>query len=324
MRWKLWLARTLTGLGLLLLLLVLVRFYTADWTGFAARTLWDWIPLVSPFLLFVIGYLLNRSDSAQERLTQNKQLEEERRIERERVEEAVVRSYINEINESLLSHRLRTSSPGKEIRRVARALTLTSLREVGAARKATIVRFLYDACLIGHVGEDQRSVGAVVQLCGADLAGVNLTGANLRLADLSGVNLVGADLTGADLTGANLAGANLAEADLTGANLRLINSQYPSPYSWCFPPDLFLYLTCSVEEFAGTNFEGANFEGASLGWANLIRCRFSYCKGLTFNQLDQALSLRGATLPDYVDPDKFGIKFRGIPLRDKNTPEPEP
>ena len=43
--------------------------------------------------------------------------------------------------------------------------------------------------------------------------------ANLAGADLTGADLPGANLTRADLIGANLSGANLTDADLTGANL---------------------------------------------------------------------------------------------------------
>ena len=56
-------------------------------------------------------------------------------------------------------------------------------------------------------------------LTGADLTGANLFRANLTGADLTGANLTGADLTGANLAGADLAGANLTGANLTGANL---------------------------------------------------------------------------------------------------------
>jgi uncharacterized protein YjbI with pentapeptide repeats len=46
-------------------------------------------------------------------------------------------------------------------------------------------------------------------------SGIQLAGANLRLASLFGTNLTQADLSGADLAGAKLSGANLAGAKLT-------------------------------------------------------------------------------------------------------------
>ena len=53
-------------------------------------------------------------------------------------------------------------------------------------------------------------------LCGANLCGANLRGAKLRGANLCGANLRGAKLRGADLYGANLCGANLGGVDLCG------------------------------------------------------------------------------------------------------------
>ncbi|EHD7807879.1 pentapeptide repeat-containing protein [Salmonella enterica] len=54
----------------------------------------------------------------------------------------------------------------------------------------------------------------------ANLCGTNLRGADLRGADLCGADLRGADLRGADLCDANLRGADLRGADLCDANLR--------------------------------------------------------------------------------------------------------
>lgn len=48
---------------------------------------------------------------------------------------------------------------------------------------------------------------------------VDLSGAGLRALDLTGADLAGADLAGADLRGASLARAGLAGATLRGANL---------------------------------------------------------------------------------------------------------
>ena len=58
-----------------------------------------------------------------------------------------------------------------------------------------------------------------IPMVGVDLAGANLTKANLNLADLAEANLALADLTDATLWGANLAHTNLHFTDLTRANL---------------------------------------------------------------------------------------------------------
>ena len=64
---------------------------------------------------------------------------------------------------------------------------------------------------------------AKINLSGALLSKVVLTGANLEQADLSNAILVNANLTDANLTGANLTGANLTGANLTGVNLENVN-----------------------------------------------------------------------------------------------------
>jgi hypothetical protein len=62
-----------------------------------------------------------------------------------------------------------------------------------------------------------------INLSGAFLSQVVLTGANLEQADLSNAVLINANLTDANLTGANLTGANLTGANLTGVNLESVN-----------------------------------------------------------------------------------------------------
>ncbi|MCC5669802.1 pentapeptide repeat-containing protein [Nostoc sp. CHAB 5784] len=77
------------------------------------------------------------------------------------------------------------------------------------------------------------------------LAGLNLSGASLLQVILTGVNLEQTNLSNAELIGANLAGANLQQANLAGANLQQAN-------------------------LAGANLAGANLTGANLQQANLM------------------------------------------------------
>ncbi|WGV23544.1 pentapeptide repeat-containing protein [Halotia branconii] len=77
--------------------------------------------------------------------------------------------------------------------------------------------YLLQVMLTG-VNLEQTNLSNAV-LIGANLADTNLTGANLTGTDLTSANLTGANLTGANLTGANLTGANLTGANLQTANL---------------------------------------------------------------------------------------------------------
>jgi TIR domain/Pentapeptide repeats (8 copies) len=65
-----------------------------------------------------------------------------------------------------------------------------------------------------------------VNLAGAELSVAQLAGANLRAADLSAANFYGADLRLADLSAANLTKANLGEANLRLADLHLADLSF--------------------------------------------------------------------------------------------------
>src|SRR5512144_1170371 len=92
---------------------------------------------------------------------------------------------------------------------------------------------------------------------------------DLHCCYLRGANLTGADLSGANLFGANLSGfrsyANLSRANLSEA-----------------------YLI------------GANLFRVNLFRANLFRANLSGVRNLTREQLLEAESTEGATLPDYL------------------------
>jgi uncharacterized protein YjbI with pentapeptide repeats len=134
-------------------------------------------------------------------------------------------------------------------------------------------------------------------LTGTNLKGANLTGANLEGADLRGVNLEGANLTGADLRGANLLGAYLLGAYLYGVNL------YGTDLTGADLEGIHLEGANLTEtDLYGANLYGANLEGANLEGANLLG---AYLYGadlkdtiVTPEQLAQARSLTGATMPD--------------------------
>jgi hypothetical protein len=80
-----------------------------------------------------------------------------------------------------------------------------------------------DVPKLARAGYLTRADLADVNLAGADLTRAYLAGADLARADLTDVNLAGADLTRADLARAYLADAYLADAYLARANLARAN-----------------------------------------------------------------------------------------------------
>jgi len=95
-----------------------------------------------------------------------------------------------------------------------------------------------------------------------DLQGADLSGANLDGSDLRWANLDGAVLSGTKLSEAYLSGADLSETNLIRANLR------------------------------GANLSEADLRGVALREASLAQAI------VTVEQLEQARSLEGATLPN--------------------------
>jgi uncharacterized protein YjbI with pentapeptide repeats len=220
-----------------------------SWTGLAdytkppgvtdrGKTLWDWLELlIIPAVLAGGAMWFSRAEH-----------EAERRIADDRLREAALQGYLDKMTELLLEKELRTSKEEDEVRAVARARTLTALRQLDGARKGTLLRFLYEADLI-------NKDGAIIGLHLADLSGARLSGADLHMADLSRTNLGGADLRGTHLLGADLNEADLSEADLNWANLSGAN------LSEADLRGAFLFRI----KLSGATLSGAKLRGAALG-----------------------------------------------------------
>jgi len=148
------------------------------------------------------------------RLTR-KNLEQQRELEALRAQGTALQAYYEQIGKLLTDKDLRNTKL-EEIRELARAQTLTVLREVDSNGKGSLIIFLHGAGLI-------RAENPTVSLSGADLQRVNLEGAELQGANLRDANLPGANLSGAKLQQANLQNAFLGDAYLQNANLQGAN-----------------------------------------------------------------------------------------------------
>lgn len=131
----------------------------------------------------------------------------------------------------------------------------------------------------------EPAANGVPNLAGKDLSNADLRGRDLSRADLRGTTLVGADLTGANLFEADLRGAELLGARLTGANL----------------------TKCRAEEAGLGN---ADLTEATLFGADLRNATLS---GATLHRADlRTADLQGARL---VDADLEGATFECADLR---------
>ncbi len=291
-------ATVLISLSALLVVLVLLGGYKLNWgwTGFngsnkSGKTLWDWMQLLFiPVVLAVAGFWFNhRERKAAELRTENERkaaglrAEAEREIEQQRAEadreisfdnqrEVALKEYIDKLSELMLRENLRKSKPDDEVRKIAHVLTLTVLPRLDEGRKRGVLQFLYESDLI-----DKDT--SIIDLGGADLSKTNLSHVNLRRASLRG-----AILRQVTLGGANLSEANLSKSDLWGAN-----------FNGAIGGLIDLTTIGGPEFLVLDSYDGgikADLRGADLSEAIL------YGSNATREQLNQAKSLKGATMPD--------------------------
>jgi hypothetical protein len=193
------------------------------------KALWDWLQLlIIPAVLAVGGFVINLTISRGEQEATKQRAKTEREIAEDNQHEVALQEYIDKMSELLLHEDLRGSDREKEVRKIARVRTLTTLSRLDGVRKGSVLQFLHEAKLIERNESIIDLYGAFLHkadLHGANLRGAflyeailyraNLRGANLHEADLSGAFLYEADLSGADLSGANLERANLLNAVIT-------------------------------------------------------------------------------------------------------------
>jgi hypothetical protein len=225
-----------------------------------SKTLWDWLQLlIIPFALAIIAILFNRAER-----------KNEQRIATDNQRETALQAYIDKIAELLLREHLDESPSGTQVQVIARARTATVLRILEPVLRGSLIRFLSQAGILVKCTEKAM---AGLDLHGADLSRLNLSSTNLSTANLSEAFLSESDLSEAfliqtKLCEASLWGANFSRADLTGADL-------------------------SEALLIGANLYSANLTNANLNGANL-----NGAYNTSKEQLEQAKSLNGATMPD--------------------------
>lgn len=189
--------------------------------------------------------------------------------------------------ENLSSQPIMTLSEGKQARQIARAKTLTSLRQLNGdgERKGQLLKFLYEAKLIGNQCQNNPETLEVlnclepildldgarleevkleppIPLKGIDLDKALLAGANLQGIDLTKAEMQGAILKGANLTGALLAESKMAKTDLEGAILT-------GAFLWSADLANAKLINANLQEadlrdtdLTEASLQGANFKGA--------------------------------------------------------------
>jgi uncharacterized protein YjbI with pentapeptide repeats len=283
-------------------------------TGLADKTLWDLLQLlVVPLALAAIGFWFTAHQDARQQKIAARQAEVDREIEAQRADEAMLQAYLDQMGTLLLDRNLRAADKNSDVRRLARARTLVVLDAVDPARQERVLRFLHEAGLIEatppknppvislkyahleNIDLPHRILLRGTDLQQADLSGANLARIDLRDAYLAGAHLEGANLEGTDLSGAFLKGANLSDANLAGADLSNAEELWErGTYMWK----------------RGAGLSHADLSGANLKGTDLSRANLSGAKGITKEQLGQAKSLQGTTMPNGQKYEEW-LKSRG-------------
>jgi uncharacterized protein YjbI with pentapeptide repeats len=302
-------------------------------------TVRNWLELlIVPLALAVIGFWFAMQQNARQQAIEDQRAKAERKLERERTQNAELQAYLDQMTNLLLERNLRESEADSEVRLLAQARTLTVLRAIDTGGKTEVMRFLVDVDLVQRIeGRDP-----LIELDGTDIEGVKLgdptpylvdAGANLRGADLGradlreayllGVNLADAHLNGANLSDADLRSVNLSDADLRSVNLSRANLSGANLSGAVLgPPGIranleeAILVTADLSDadlryidlsdanlhrtiLSDADLSGAKLSGANLKGAILDEANLSDAEGVTKEELEQqAGSLEDAIMPD--------------------------
>ena len=255
------------GIGLTIVIIATCGYaFGWAWTGLTEpsitdpkqRTFWDWLSLLIVPIVLALGGYL--FTRSESRRTKE-DAERQRAVDREIADERRQDDTLQAYLDGM--SQLLTD---KE-RPLHRASVGDSLSMVARARTLTVLPTLN--------ANRKRSVLQFLYEAGLidkEHPIVDLTGADLRGADLSGAFLSEADLSGADLREAELNGAILNKARLATARVSVVL------------PD--------------GGAEPAEPHPADLRQADLSQANLQWAQGWTYDQLDQAQSLEGTTMPD--------------------------
>jgi uncharacterized protein YjbI with pentapeptide repeats len=280
---------------------------TNAWTRreFGGKTVWDWLQLlIVPIMLSLITVAFTWQQNARQQHFESKRAQQAQKIENQRAEadreiqeqqnqQATLQTYLGQMGELLLDRDLRNASENSDVRRLARARTLVVLDSLSPDRQNRVLRFLDETELIQTRPPDRPPI---ISLKYASLHDFELKGKQLlKGTDLTQATLSGGDLAEADLEGTNLSRAHLGGADLDDARLRdaKLNGAYLYDTDLSGADLSGADLSDAKGRFeSGARMRGANLHGTDLSRANLTNAV------VTKEQLQEAESLEGATMPD--------------------------
>lgn len=202
--------------------------------------------------------------------------------------------YLDDMSALVLQYGLTTSKPNSPTRAIAVARTLTAVRNLDGSRKATIIRYLWEAGLL-------TGPQPIVNINGADLNLVVFTNVVLKGVDLVKLALNYAQINGAQLAAADLSGSALFDATMIGANLTSANLTYSDPIGASLTD-----ATLTRANLRYADLDGADFAGATLTGADLKDATYNSKPEYDKNLLGQLVIERPTQWPRGFDPRAAG------------------
>jgi hypothetical protein len=142
-----------------------------DWTGFGAKTAWDWMELfIVPLVLAAGAFWFNSEQTARQQEQEENRAAAQVAADELRAQEERLQAYLEQMGNLLIDEGLLDSQEDDETRYLARARTLAVLREADEDQKRIVVSFLAESGLAGSRG----GADPVVSLANANLAGADL------------------------------------------------------------------------------------------------------------------------------------------------------
>lgn len=135
------------------------------------------------------------------------------------------------------------------------------------------------------------------RMAGADLRGAWMAGANLRGALMEGADLRGARMEGADLRGARMEGADLYRARMEGVELSEARMEGADLSEARMEGAKLSEARMEGAGLSGARLESADLSGAIIRTSPLGSADFTNARGLTQNQLSNAIGNAETILP---------------------------
>lgn len=210
------------------------------------KSLWDWMELLLvPLALAVAGIWFTHV-----------QKEADLQIALEKQRQNILDNYFDKMTELILEKNLWT---GKDphVKNLAKARTLTVLRNLDNQRNQQVIQFLQETDLVGK--------NSIIDFSNSNLDGVQLQNANLRNINFEYSSLIRANFSDANMIYANLQFSDLKEANFQNAIMSKANLQFTNLENASLKCHLF-----------AAKLQSANLQGSDLSDAVLENAEYDY------------------------------------------------